>query len=61
VEKKTQHQLSLGISCNPSNGIHHGNAIIDEYAEEIICDACGVVLEEKTLSYNTHEKEDVVF
>ena len=60
MEKKIHHQLSLEISCNPSNGIHHGNMITDEYAGEIICDACGVVLEEKTLSYKTHEKEVIV-
>jgi len=35
--------------------------INDEYAGEIICDACGVVLEEKTLSYKIHEKEDIIF
>jgi len=61
VEKKTHHQSSLEISCNLSNDIHHGDAIIDEYAGEIVCDACGTVLEEKTLSYNIPEKEDVVF
>ncbi|MDH5664979.1 MAG: hypothetical protein OEY10_01610 [Nitrosopumilus sp.] len=58
MEKKIRHSLS--ISCNLSNGIHHGNELTDEYAGEVICDNCGVVLEEKTLSYQIHEKEDII-
>ena len=38
-------------SCNVTNGIHNGIVITDEYAGEIICNSCGVVLEEETLSY----------
>jgi len=60
VEKETQHQSSSN-SCNLSNDIHHGNQITDEFAGEIICDWCGVVLEEKTLSYETHDKEVIGF
>ncbi|MDH3764197.1 MAG: hypothetical protein OER82_00100 [Nitrosopumilus sp.] len=59
MEKKTRHLSSLKISCSLSNGIHHGNEITDEYVGEIICNSCGVVLEEKILSYKIHEKERV--
>lgn len=38
-------------SCNMSENIHCGKAITDEYAGELICDKCGVVLEEKIPSY----------
>jgi len=38
-------------SCNVSENIHCGKVIADEYAGELICDKCGVVLEEKTPSY----------
>ena len=61
MKKKTQHQLSLKISCNLSNDIHYGNEITDEFAGEIICNNCGVVLEEKTLSYEINEKEVIGF
>ena len=61
MKKKILHQSSLGISCNLSDNIHHGNVVTDEYAGETICDACGVVLAEKTLSYKIYEKEDVIF
>lgn len=37
--------------CNIANNIHHGIAITDEDAGEIICSRCGVVLEEKIVSY----------
>ena len=37
--------------CNISENIHCGKIITDEYAGELICNKCGVVLEEKTLSY----------
>ena len=59
MEKSTQHQSSLE-SCNLSNGTHYGNVIIDEYAGEIVCDACGVVLEEKILSYQIYKREVTV-
>ena len=39
-------------SCNISKKIHCGIAITDEYAGELVCQKCGVVLEEKTPSYN---------
>ena len=39
-------------SCNISKKIHCGKVITDEYAGEIVCQKCGVVLEEKTPSYN---------
>jgi len=38
-------------SCNMSENIHCGILITDEYAGEIICSACGVVLQEKIMSY----------
>jgi len=38
-------------SCNISKNAHCGKVITDEYAGELICGKCGVVLEEKTLSY----------
>jgi len=38
-------------SCNISKNVHCGNIITDEYAGEIICNSCGVILEEKTMSY----------
>ena len=34
-------------SCNISENIHCEKAITDEYAGELICQKCGVVLEEK--------------
>jgi len=37
--------------CNISENVHCGKVITDEYAGELICNKCGVVLEEKTLSY----------
>lgn len=37
--------------CNISKNVHCGKVITDEYAGELICNKCGVVLEEKTLSY----------
>ena len=37
--------------CNISENVHCGIIITDEYAGEIICNRCGVVLQEKTLSY----------
>ena len=36
--------------CNISKNIHYGRIITDEYAGEVICNKCGVVLQEKTLS-----------
>ncbi len=39
-------------SCNISKKIHCGKVITDEYAGELVCQKCGVVLEEKTPSYN---------
>ena len=42
---------SKKYSCNISKNIHCGKIITDEYAGELICNRCGVVLEEKTLSY----------
>ncbi len=44
-----------------SNRIHCGTKIADEYAGEMICNNCGVVLEEKTLSYEINEKEVIGF
>ena len=38
-------------SCNISKNVHCGKIITDEYAGELICGKCGVVLEEKTKSY----------
>jgi len=38
-------------SCNISRNAHCGKVITDEYAGELICSKCGVVLEEKTISY----------
>jgi len=38
-------------SCNISRNIHCGKMIIDEYAGELICQKCGVVLEEKIPSF----------
>lgn len=61
MEKKTQHHSILKISCNLSKGIHYGNKITDEYVGEIICNNCGVVLEEKTVSYKINEKEVIDF
>ena len=40
-----------GESCNVSENIHCGKVIADEYAGELICQKCGVVLEEKTPSF----------
>ena len=40
-----------GKHCNIADNIHYGIVITDEDAGEIICDRCGVVLEEKILSY----------
>lgn len=37
--------------CNISKNVHYGRIITDEYAGEVICNKCGVVLQEKTLSY----------
>ena len=37
--------------CNISENVHCGRMITDEYAGEIICSKCGVVLQEKTWSY----------
>jgi len=37
--------------CNISKNVHCGRIITDEYAGEVICNKCGVVLQEKTLSY----------
>ena len=37
--------------CNISKNIHCGKVITDEYAGELICSKCGVVLEEKIPSY----------
>ena len=37
--------------CNISKDVHCGKIVTDEYAGEIICNKCGVVLQEKTLSY----------
>jgi len=46
-------------SCNISKKIHCGKVVTDEYAGELICGKCGVVLEEKTLSYlQEPEKND---
>jgi len=59
VEKKIRHSSSN--SCNLSNEIHFGNQITDDNAGEIICNNCGAVLEEKTLSYETHKKEVIGF
>ena len=61
MEKKTQHTSYLKISCNLSNNNHYGNQITDECAGEVICNNCGVVLEEKTLSYEINEKEILGF
>ena len=38
-------------SCNISKKVHCGKVITDEYTGELICNKCGVVLQEKTLSY----------
>lgn len=38
-------------SCNISEKVHCGKEITDEYTGEVICNQCGVVLQEKTLSY----------
>lgn len=61
MKKKIQHTSSLKISCNLSNNNHYRNEITDEYAGEIICNNCGVVLEEKTTSYEINEKEVIGF
>ena len=46
------HLMELpGESCNVSENIHCGKVIADEYAGELICQKCGVVLEEKTPSF----------
>jgi len=42
---------SPGESCNVSENIHCGKVIADEYAGELICGKCGVVLEEKIPSF----------
>ena len=52
---------SLEISCNITNGVHYRLPITDDDAGEIICNNCGVVLEEKTLSYKINEKEEIGF
>ena len=50
-------------TCNISEKAHCGKIITDEYAGETICNKCGVVLQEKTLSYlpelekNDHSNE----
>jgi len=51
--KKFRHHLmeSPGESCNVSENIHCGKVIADEYAGELICQKCGVVLEEKISSF----------
>jgi len=41
--------------------MHYGNMITDDDRGEIICNNCGVVLEEKTLSYKINEKEIIGF
>lgn len=61
MEKKIQHHSILKIPCNLSKRIHHGNEIADEYTGEIICNSCGVVLEEKTVSCEINEKEEIEF
>ena len=61
MEKKTRHTSSLKISCNLSYVIHYGIKITDEYAGDIICNNCGVVLEEKIMSYKINEKEVMGF
>ena len=38
-------------SCNISRNIHRGKVIADEFAGELICGKCGVVLEEKIPSF----------
>ena len=52
---KNSHRHLMGKSskefCNISKNVHCGQIITDEYAGELICSKCGVVLEEKTLSY----------
>jgi len=37
--------------CNISKNVHCGKVIADEYAGELICGKCGVVLEEKISSF----------
>ncbi len=59
--ENTRHQLSSKLSCSIVNGIHHGITIIDNDRGEIICNNCGVVLEEKTLSYEINKKEVIDF
>ena len=51
--KKSCHHLmeSYKESCNISENIHCGKSIADEYAGELICQNCGVVLEEKIPSF----------
>jgi len=38
-------------SCNISRNVHYGKIITDEYAGELVCQKCGVILEEKIPSY----------
>ena len=38
-------------SCNITKNVHCGRVITDEYAGELVCQKCGVVLEEKTPSF----------
>ena len=38
-------------SCNISKNTHCGKIITDEFVGELICNKCGVVLEEKIPSY----------
>lgn len=51
MKKFCHHLMELpGESCNVSENIHCGKVIADEFAGELICQKCGVVLEEKTPS-----------
>lgn len=45
---------SLKIPCNLKSGTHYGLLVTDDDddAGEIICNNCGVVLDEKTISYD---------
>ena len=56
---KNSNSKPLKISCNITNGIHYGISITDNEAGEIICNNCGVILEEKTISYDVDSVNSV--
>ena len=59
VKQEKNNHKSLKISCNITNGIHYGFHITDNDTGEIICNNCGVILEEKTISYDVDSANSI--